>query len=96
MAKRGDRVDPVETLGFDPGTILASDGYKAKYGKAPTDAMAEAAWDQIMKIAKANALIVQAYGGVATLAVPSEQRKAGIREQTLRMELFELEGRQTK
>jgi len=44
------------------------------------------AWDQIMKIAREHCLIVQAYGGVATLAVPEEQRKAGIRERCLRAE----------
>lgn len=72
-------------------TAIKHDGYRPKYGRAPTDAMAATAWDQIMRIAEANALIVQAYGGVATLAMPDEQRKAGIREQTLRAGLFELE-----
>lgn len=57
----------------------------------PTDEAAGRAWGQIMAIAEANALIVQAYGGVATLAVPEEQRKAGIREKVLRAGLFELE-----
>jgi hypothetical protein len=60
-------------------------------GPAPSDADAEKAWDRIMRIAEQHALVVQAYGGVATLAIPAEQRKAGIREQTLRAGLFELE-----
>lgn len=58
---------------------------------APSDEEAGAAWDQIMAIAEKNALIVQAYGGVATLAIPSEQRTAGCRENVLRMGLFDLE-----
>ncbi len=37
-----------------------------------------------MRIAEEHVLIVQAYGGVATLAMPEEQRKANVREQTLR------------
>jgi len=65
-------------------------GYKPTR-KTPTDAAAEKAWVEIMKLAEENALIVQAYGGVATLAMPDEQRKGGIRERTLRMGLFELE-----
>lgn len=65
--------------------------YAAKNGVAPSDDAAEAAWDKIMKLAEANALIVQAYGGVATLAIPREQRSAGIREKVLRMAGFELE-----
>ena len=70
-------------------------GYKPTSGKAPTDKQAEQAWTQIMAIAERNALIVQAYSGTATLAVPVEQRKAGIRERVLRMGLFELEGKET-
>ena len=66
-------------------------GYRPTSGKAPSDAQAEKAWGEIMTIAERNALIVQAYGGVATLAVPVEQRKAGVREQVLRAGLFELE-----
>lgn len=65
--------------------------YVATKGRAPSDQQAEKAWDQIMELARANALIVDAYGGVATLAVPSEQRKAGIRERVLRAHLLELE-----
>ncbi|MGH9022589.1 MAG: hypothetical protein ACRDV9_05750 [Acidimicrobiia bacterium] len=70
---------------------IKDSGYRPTEGKAPSDEEAGAAWDSIMKIAEKNALIVQAYGGVATLAMPSEQRKAGVREQTLRAGLFELE-----
>lgn len=66
-------------------------GYKPTSGKAPSDKKAEQAWAEIMAIAVHHALIVQAYGGTATLAVPSEQRKAGIRERVLRAGLFELE-----
>lgn len=65
--------------------------YQAKNGPAPSDEEAAKVWKQIMDLAAPCALIVQAYGGVATLAMPDEQRKAGIRNQTLRMELFELE-----
>lgn len=65
--------------------------YQPKNGKAPSDAAAERAWVEVMRIARANALIVDAYGGVATLATPAEQRKAGLRETVLRMDLFELE-----
>lgn len=68
-----------------------ADGYRPTSGKAPSDTKAEKAWDQIMAIAEKHALIVQAYGGVATLAVPIEQRKAGVRERVLRAGLFELE-----
>jgi hypothetical protein len=62
-------------------------------GPAPSDDEAAKAWDDIMRLAAAHALIVQAYGGVATLALPAEQRKAGIRERVLRAERFELEER---
>jgi hypothetical protein len=51
---------------------------------APPDKDCSRAWATIMQIAKANCLIVQAYGGTATLALPEEQRKAGIREMVLR------------
>ena len=53
--------------------------------QVPTDSVVGKVWDSIMKIAERHALIVQAYGGVATLAMPDEQRKAGLREQVLRM-----------
>lgn len=65
--------------------------YTAKNGPPPSDEEAAAAWDRIMKDAAHHALIVQAYGGVATLAIPAEQRRAGIRERILKMELYELE-----
>ena len=59
---------------------------------APSDQEAEAAWSEIMAIADKNALIVNAYGGVATLALPREQRtQEGLRERVLRMGRFELE-----
>lgn len=51
---------------------------------APSDEAAALAWDRIMRIAEEHALIVQAGGGVATLAVPEEQRKAALRERCLR------------
>ena len=58
---------------------------------APSDKDSDKAYEQIMKIAEEHALIVQAYGGVATVAVPEEQRRAGIRAKTLRMAGFEPE-----
>ena len=59
--------------------------------QVPADAEAHKAWDQIMVIAGSHALIVQACGGVATLATPEEQRKAGLRERVLATGLFEQE-----
>lgn len=50
---------------------------------APSDVDAAKAWTQIMAIAERHCLIVQAYGGVATLAMPDEQRASGIRERVL-------------
>lgn len=38
-----------------------------------------------MATARENCLIVQATGGVATLATPHAQRGGGVREQVLRM-----------
>lgn len=70
---------------------IVGDGYVSRSGPAPPDAAAEKVWDQIMALASRNALIVGAYGGVATLAIPSEQRKAGVRELVLRAGLFRLE-----
>lgn len=67
-----------------------SSGYRPTR-KAPTDKQAGKVWDEIMRKAEEAGLIVQAYGGVATLAIPEEQRKAGIRERVLRAGLFELE-----
>jgi hypothetical protein len=53
--------------------------------EAPSDAAAEQAWDQIMQLAVSHALVVDAAGGVATLAIPREQRAAGLRDVVLRM-----------
>lgn len=50
---------------------------------APSDEACGKAWDRIMEVARAHALIVSAYGGVATLATPEEQRNAGIRQWVL-------------
>jgi hypothetical protein len=41
------------------------------------------AWKEVMDLATKHALIVQAYGGVAVLFHPEEQRKQGIRARTL-------------
>ena len=40
-------------------------------------------WAEVMALAERYNLIIQAYGGVATLAHPEEQHKAGIRTRTL-------------
>ena len=50
---------------------------------APSDAACAKAWEKIAGIATAHCLIAQAYGGVMTLAMPEEQRRAGIRRRTL-------------
>lgn len=50
---------------------------------APSDRECDQAWKTIMGIATDHCLIVQAYGGTATLALPEEQRKAAIREKVL-------------
>jgi hypothetical protein len=50
---------------------------------APSDEACEKAWDQIMAIARDHCLIIQAYGGVATLAIPQEQRRGDCRETVL-------------
>ena len=55
----------------------------SEVNEAPTDKQASKAWDQIMRIAKKHALVVQAYGGVATLVIPEEQRSAGCRRAVL-------------
>lgn len=52
---------------------------------APSDEAANAAWDRIMRDARAHGLVVQAAGGVATLACPEEQRESGCRERVLQM-----------
>jgi hypothetical protein len=51
---------------------------------APDDDKCLDAWKQIMRLATEHCLILQAYGGVATLALPEEQRKAGVRSNVLR------------
>jgi len=51
---------------------------------APPDAKALKAWDAILRIARDHCLVVSAYGGVATLATPEEQRRHGVRAQVLR------------
>ena len=53
---------------------------------APPDADAEKRYTELLKDAEGYGLIVQAYGGVATIAIPSEQRKhKGLRENVLQM-----------
>ena len=56
--------------------------------QAPSDTTAAKAWDTIMRMARDNALICQAAGGVATLAIPTAQREAGIREKVLAMHMM--------
>jgi len=53
------------------------------YKLAPSDVEANRLYVQALAMAEAGGLIVQAYGGVATIAVPEEQRKAGIRDRVL-------------
>lgn len=53
--------------------------------RAPADTACDEAWDRIMEIARDHALVVQASGGVATLATAHAQREAGLREKVLRM-----------
>lgn len=57
----------------------------------PSDGASAQAWDRIATLARDHALIVQAYGGVMTLATPEEQRNAGLRAQCLRMGNFDQE-----
>jgi len=45
--------------------------------------MTHIVWTRIMAEASEAGLICYAYGGVATLMVPEEQRPAGIRERVL-------------
>ena len=52
---------------------------------APDDATCDRAWDEIMRIARLHALIVDAAGGIATLATPFRQRERGCRARVLRM-----------
>lgn len=51
--------------------------------QAPSDAACAVAWQQIMTIARRHALVLAAYGGVATLAMPEDQRTEGIRARVL-------------
>ena len=57
----------------------------------PSDEKAEAAYAQCMAIAEAAGILHFAYSGVATIAIPREQRKAGIREDVLYAGLFKVE-----
>ncbi len=47
--------------------------------------MTDKNWDEVMKLAEGYGFIVQAYGGIATLATHEEQKKAGIYEKTQEM-----------
>ena len=50
----------------------------------PSDAEVLRGYERIMEIARPLGIVVQSYGGVTTLALPSEQRKAtGLRQQVL-------------
>lgn len=40
-------------------------------------------YQRALKLAEEAGLIVCAYGGIATIATPDEQRKAGVRESVL-------------
>ena len=42
-------------------------------------------WKEVMALAEKYQFIVQAYGGMATLATHEEQKKAGVFERTQRM-----------
>jgi len=55
---------------------------------APPDREALKAWKQIMDIASKHALITFAYGGMAILQIPSEQRRTGHRQEVLQSELM--------
>lgn len=50
---------------------------------APADKDAERIYEELMRTAARAGLVVNAYGGVATIAIPSEQRKAGLRQNVL-------------
>jgi hypothetical protein len=54
-----------------------------KFPPAPSDSKVDGIYERLVKEAGAVGLVTFAYGGVATLAIPSEQRKAGIRGQVL-------------
>jgi hypothetical protein len=64
---------------------------QAKAGRAPSDEEADEVYARIMNEAAAYALVISAGGGVACIATPRAQRMAGVRNQVLRMGLFELE-----
>jgi len=49
-------------------------------------------WQEVMKLAEKYGFIIQAYGGVATLATHEEQKKAGIWEKCQAMYKGYLEG----
>lgn len=66
--------------------------YRPTQGPAPSDEQCAQAWDEIMRIACEHAMIVQAFGGVAVLMVPREQREEeGLRERVLKTHMMELE-----
>lgn len=50
---------------------------------APLDIDANAAYMRALKIAEDAGLVVSAYGGVAVIATPVEQRRSGDRVRTL-------------
>lgn len=60
-----------------------NDPREATWPFAEDDEHCGRAWDKIMAIARDHCLIVQAYGGVATLAMPVEQRRNGCRRNVL-------------
>ena len=78
-ARPGPNTGCPPTQGRREIAIATSDGNRV----APDDRACDDAWARIMEIATTHCLIVQAYSGVATLALPAEQRKAGIRRQVL-------------
>lgn len=59
--------------------------------EVPTDADVSRAWQKIATLARDNALVISAYGGVMLLAMPEEQRRQGLRAKALRAGLFQLE-----
>jgi hypothetical protein len=59
--------------------------HREPFPPAPLDEACTAAWDRIMAIAREHCLVASASGGVAALAVPEEQRAAGIRDRVLAM-----------
>lgn len=59
---------------------------------APSDAACDVAWAKIMRLAVDHGLVVQAYGGVATLATPGAQREQGVRAQVLRASMMREHG----